>query len=257
MSSSREEETRRARELHLLRDERDREVEEAGGEKAGRVLLWTSQMLAALCVFQGDPAWAALLSLTFVSAAARSFHRFASDREGAPLLLGLAASAAALGLWVWFYLDTRPEWLTLGRLVEVIILFQALSALAALAFLGLTLGAFWVKFKVCHMDGDKWSAYFEGMPTTDLLGRMGMLLALALCLAAALGYFLFLWRGFPAPGRLTAVFLVIGALRLPGKMGERREELVTKLLRFKSASFSREAKEGAGGAEREKEDPEI
>ena len=231
---TRESKVRRARELHLLRDERDREVEAQGWEKAGRAVLWVSQTLAALCVLLDNPAWTALLSLTFVSAAARSFHRFASDREGAPLLLGLAASAAALGLWVWFYLDTRPEWLTLGRLVEVIILFQALSALAALAFLGLTLGAFWVKFKVCHMDGDKWSAYFEGMPTTDLLGRMGMLLALALCLAAALGYFLFLWRGFPAPGRLTAVFLAVGALRLSKKLGERREELVTKLLRFKS-----------------------
>ena len=200
MSSSREEETRRARELHLLRDERDREVEEAGGEKAGRVLLWTSQMLAALCVLQGDPAWAALLSLTFVSAAARSFHRFANDREGAPLLLGLAASASALGLWVWFFLENRPEWLTLGRLVEAAVLFQALSAVAALAFLGLTLGAFWLKFKIGRMDGDKWSAYFENMPTTGMLGRMGVLLALALCLAAALGYFLFLWRG-PAPAR--------------------------------------------------------
>ena len=42
MSHSREEEARRARELHLLRDERDREVEAAGGEKAGRAVLHAS-----------------------------------------------------------------------------------------------------------------------------------------------------------------------------------------------------------------------
>ena len=235
MAYSREEETRRARELHLLRDERDREVEAAGGEKAGRAVLYASQLLAALCVLQNDPAWAALLSLTFVSGAAKAFHRFASDREGLFLLLGLAASAAALGLWVWFFLENRPEWLTLWRLVEVFILFQALCAVAALAFLGLTLGAFWVKFKVQRMNEEKWTAYFEGLPTTALLLRLGVLLFLALCAAAALGYFLFLRRGFPAPGQLTAVFFVLGILRLPRKMGERREELVAKLLRFKPA----------------------
>ena len=140
-----------------------------------------------------------------------------------------------------------PDWTgaaemgKLTRLVEAAVLFQALSAVAALAFLGLTLGAFWLKFKIGRMDGDKWSAYFENMPTTGMLGRMGVLLALALCLAAALGYFLFLWRGFPAPGRLTAVFLVIGALRLPGKMGERREELVIQATAYMFPPTRRDA----------------
>lgn len=149
MPDSRETETQQARELHLLRDERDREVDAQGAEKAGRAVLWASQLLAVLCIWQGDPAWAALLALTFVFAAAQLFHRFAADREGPPLLLGLAA-------------------------------------------------------------------------------------------AAALGYFVFRWRGFAHPGRLTAAFLLLGLLRLPKKLADRRDELVSKLLRFKSASFAPE-----------------
>lgn len=238
MPYSREEETQRVREQHLLRDERDYEVEAQGIEKAHRIILWTSQILAALCLLQNNPAWAALFSLTFASAAAKFFHRFSSDREKAPLLLGMASTAAALGLIAWFFLGNQPEWLTFGRLVEVVVLFQALLAVASLIFLGLTLGAFWLKFKIQHMDGDKWTAYFENMTTVNLLSRMGIFLFLSLLVTATLSYFLFQWRGFPCALQLTAVFFALGILRLSKKMGERRDELVTKLLRFKSSSVN-------------------
>lgn len=240
MPDSRETETQQARELHLLRDERDREVDAQGAGKAGRAVLWAAQLLAVLCIWQGDPAWAALLALTFVFAAAQLFHRFAADREGPPLLLGLAAAAAAVGLAVWFFLHSRPAWLTVGRLVELAVLYNALCAAAAAAFLGLTLGAFWLKYKLGRMDGDKWEAYFSQMSTAGLLGRLGALLALGLAAAAALGYFVFRWRGFACPGQLTAAFLLLGLLRLPKKLADRRDELVSKLLRFKSASFAPE-----------------
>ena len=46
MPDSRETETQQARELHLLRDERDREVDAQGAGKAGRAVLWASQLLA-------------------------------------------------------------------------------------------------------------------------------------------------------------------------------------------------------------------
>ena len=251
MQNSREEETQRVREQHLLRDERDYEVEAQGIEKAHRVILWISQILAALCVLQNNPAWAALFSLTFASAAAKSFHRFSSDREKAPLLLGIASTVVAFGLVAWFFLGSRPEWLTFGRLIEVVVLFQALLAVASAIFLGLTLGAFWLKFKIQHMDGDKWTAYFENMTTVNLLGRMGILLFLSLCVAAALSYFLFQWRGFPCAWQLTVVFLALGILRLPKKMGDRREELVTKLLRFKSSSFDTDSEHGKASDDKE------
>lgn len=151
-----------------MRDERDYEVEAQGIEKAHHIILWISQILAALCVLQNNPAWAALFSLTFASAAAKFFHCFSSDREKAPLLLGMVSTAVALGLVAWFFLGNQPEWLTFGRLLEVVVLFQ--------------------------------------------------------------------WRGFPCVWQLTVVFFVLGLFRLSKKMGERREELVTKLLRFKSSS---------------------
>ena len=48
--------------------------------------------------------------------------------------------------------------------------------------MGLTLGAFWLKKKVHHMDGEKWEAYFQNLPTTALLMRLGVLLAVGVLL---------------------------------------------------------------------------
>lgn len=233
MSDTRKEEARRARELHLLRDERDLEVEAEGSRKAGSAVLTASQLLAVLCVLQENPAWTALLSLSFVAGAVRAFHQFASDREGLYLLLGLAASAAALALCGWFFLDFWPEWLSAGRLLGLAVLFEVSRAVAALCFVGLTLGAFWLKKKVHHMDGEKWEAYFQNLPTTALLMRLGVLLAVSLLVAAALSYFLLAGLSFPTPVRLAAVFCVGNGVLLSRKMSERREALVGKLLRVK------------------------
>ena len=152
--------------------------------------------------------------------------------------LSVAATAVIAVMAAWFFLHSRPAWLTVGRLVELAVLYNALCAAAAAAFLGLTLGAFWLKYKLGRMDGDKWEAYFSQMSTAGLLGRLGALLALGLAAAAALGYFVFRWRGFAHPGRLTAAFLLLGLLRLPKKLADRQDELVAKLLQFKSASFA-------------------
>ena len=233
MTHTRDEERRRALNLGLLRDERDREVQQAGQGKAAAALLTVSQLLAALCVLQGDPAWTILLSLTFVAGAARSFHQFACDRAGLYLALGLAASAAALALCGW-YVFYQPAF-TFRRLVQLLILLQVFNAGTALVFLGLTLGAFWLKFKVQHMDTDKWTAYFEGLPTPALLIRLGLLMGTALLITSALAVPVFQWAGFSQPIQLALVFCVMSALRLARKFGRRREELVEKLLRLKPA----------------------
>ena len=62
----RSEDLKQARDLHLIRDERDREVEAEAGLRAGRAVMLVSQLLAAACLMQRDPAWLALLSLNFV-----------------------------------------------------------------------------------------------------------------------------------------------------------------------------------------------
>ena len=94
----RREELNQVRALHLLRDERDLEVQADAGDRAGNLVLRFSQLLAAVCLLRGEPAWTALLSLTFVSAAVRCFCWFRHDRARLYLVLGLTASAAALGL---------------------------------------------------------------------------------------------------------------------------------------------------------------
>ena len=52
----RSEDLKQARDLHLIRDERDREVEAEAGLRAGRAVMLVSQLLAAACLMQRDPA---------------------------------------------------------------------------------------------------------------------------------------------------------------------------------------------------------
>lgn len=89
MSHTREEEWKQVRALHLVRDERDREVGAAAKGRAGDAVLAASQLFAAVCLLRGDPAWAAFLSLTFVGGGAQCLHRFWEDRERFFLICGL------------------------------------------------------------------------------------------------------------------------------------------------------------------------
>ena len=234
--TDRKAETRRARVLYLLRDERDREIEAEGRRWAGAAALLVSQGLAALCVLQEDPAWSVLLSLSFLTGAVRSFHRLLRDRAWFWLLPGLAAAGATAALWGWYWTRGTGDGLTLGRLAALLAFFAVMNGLAALLFLGLTLGAFRLKYRICRMDGEKWTAYFAGLSLPALLARLGVLLGLALAGAAALCWGILRWRGVPGAGRLAAVFLAMSGARLVRRLSARREALVEKLLRLHPAA---------------------
>lgn len=97
----RSEDLKQVRDLHLVRDERDREVEAAAGLRAGNAVVLVSQLLSAVCLLQDDPAWMALLSLTLVWGGVKGFWRFRQDQERIYLVWGLltcAGAAALLGL---------------------------------------------------------------------------------------------------------------------------------------------------------------
>ena len=227
------EDLKQTRDLHLLRDERDREVEAAAQARAGRAVVLASQLLAAVCLLWGDPAWTVFLSLTFVSGAARSFCQYAQDREGIYLVLGLAAGAIALVL-AGSYL--HPGWLAGMSFTQVIgyaVLCWVLTAVAGLVFVGLLLGMFYLAHRIGHMEGERWEQYFRSVSTAGLLLRMGTVMALALGLVAACSCPLFDLLGFQEPEKLAALFLVAGGARLLEKFSRQREELIRKLLRLK------------------------
>ena len=48
----RSEDLKQVRDLHLVRDERDREVEAAAGLRAGNAVVLVSQLLSAVCLLQ-------------------------------------------------------------------------------------------------------------------------------------------------------------------------------------------------------------
>ena len=178
MSHTREEEWKQVRALHLVRDERDREVGAAAKGRAGDAVLAASQLFAAVCLLRGDPAWAAFLSLTFVGGGAQCLHRFWEDRERFFLICGLAASACGAALGCWYLLQDPGTGPSLGRLAAFALLISLLTSLSGLIFVPLLLGAVWLKYKVGHMDGEAWEHYFQSVSTVGLLLRGGVLLLL-------------------------------------------------------------------------------
>ena len=234
MRRTRQEEFHQIQDLGLIRDERDRALQAAAQGRACSALVVVSQLLAAACLLQGDPAWAALLSLTFVNWTVQNFCRFGADGSKLSLLLGLLAGAAALGLAGWYLVQGQEEGLfSLGRLVGFGLLACLLISLAGLAFLALTLSTLWLAGKLWHMDGARWERFFQSSSTLSLLACLGGLMALAMALVSIVSIPLFQLLGFPAPERLALVLLASGWTYLLNKLSRRREKLIRLLLRLK------------------------
>ena len=234
MANTRWEELHKIRDLGLIRDERDRELQAAGRSRALSILLAVSQLLAAACLLRGDPAWTALLSLTPVSWAVQGLRLFGSDRSRLGLAVGLASGAAALGLMGWYLLQGQGAGLfSLGRLAAFALLSCVLIPLAGLVFVALFLAAVLLLAKLGRMDGARWEDFFSSAPTLALLGWLGGLMVLAMALVSVLSVPLFAALGFPVPERLALVLFAAGCARLLRKMGREREKLLGLLLKLK------------------------
>lgn len=229
----RSEDLKQARDLHLIRDERDREVEAETSLRAGRAVMLVSQLLAAACLMQRDPAWLALLSLTFVWGAAKGFLRFAQDREKLYLAWGLLTAAGAAVLLGTYFRQAWTAGMSLSRLISYAVLCRVLARLAGLVFVALLLGLFWLAHRIKHMEGEQWERYFHSVSSAGLLLRMGAVMAAALAAVAFLSVPLFARLGFQEPALLAALFFVAGGAHLLGRFSRRREELIRKLLKLK------------------------
>ena len=229
----RSEDLKQVRDLHLVRDERDREVEAAAGRRAGSAVVLASQLLSAACLLQGDPAWMALLSLTFVWSAAKSVHQFAQDRERLYLAWGLLSGAGAAVLLGGYFHRAWSAGMSLSRLIGYAVMCRLLTAAAGLLGVGLLLGIFWLAHRIGHMEGARWEQYFQSVSTAGLLLRMGAVMAAALAAVAAISAPLFARLGFQQPELLAALFFVAGGAHLLGKFSRRRDELIRKLLKLK------------------------
>ena len=229
----RREDLKQVRDLHLVRDERDREVEAEAGRRAGSAVVLVTQLLAAVCLLRGDSTWLALLSLTFVWGAVKGFCHFGQDREKLSLAWGLLTGAGAAVLLGAYFRQAWAAGMSLSRLISYAVLCRVLTMAAGLLWAGMLLGIFYLAHKVGHMEGDRWEQYFRSVSTAGLLLRMGAVMAVALAAVAALSCPLFHRMGFAEPVKLAALFFVAGGAHLLGKFGRRREELIQKLLRLK------------------------
>ena len=195
MTRTKQQELEQAQNLHLIRDERDLELENRARSRAHAGLQLGCLLLAALCYLQGDPAWTVLLAVGFLSGLLALFL-------GGPFLVRL--------------LGEGP--LSPGRLACFVLLAALLTALAGLLFVLMVLSAFWLKAKLHRMDGDRWEDYFQSVSTLRLLLCLGGASLLSLLLTAWASVPLFSVLGFPAPERLAVVYLAAGAVKMFHKL---------------------------------------
>ena len=221
MTRTKQQELEQAQNLHLIRDERDLELENRARSRAHAGLQLGCLLLAALCYLQGDPAWTVLLALPLLGCSIQCFCRYAGDRE--PLFLG--------GPFLVRLLGESP--LSPGRLACFVLLAALLTALAGLLFVLMVLSAFWLKAKLHRMDGDRWEDYFQSVSTLRLLLCLGGASLLSLLLTAWASVPLFSVLGFPAPERLAVVYLAAGAVKMFHKLSRGREEVLRQLIRLK------------------------
>lgn len=234
MTRTKQQELEQAQNLHLIRDERDLELENKARSRAHADLQLGCLLLAALCYLQGDPAWTVLLALPLLGWSIHCFCRYAGDREALFLAGGLLSGLPALLLGAPFLgrlLGTGP--LSPGRLACFVLLAALLTALAGLLFVLAVLAAFWLKGKLHRMDGDRWEDYFQSVSTLRLLLCLGGASLLSLVLTAWADIPLFSFLGFPVPERLALVYLAAGGIRLLQKLSRGREEMLRQLIRLK------------------------
>ena len=114
----------------------------------------------------------------------------------------------------------------MGRLVSAVILFYALEKLAVLLAVPLLLGAVWLKYKVHHMDGDKWDRYFRTMPN----GKYAALIA------AGAAFLIYRHFQFPEPALTALLLVVLGELRAVRKLDDHKAELWARLRKLSRTS---------------------
>lgn len=139
----------------------------------------------------------------------------------------------------WGCLCAAPAlWLEKGlvarmKTVGLLALLLGLQAAASLLFIPALLGAFWVKKKVCRMDGEKWETYFRGISRRGWLLRFFAVYLPPLLLVSGGGYILFRAFSFSYPLGLAAFTFCLGIARAAWKLLRHRSELAEKLERLR------------------------
>lgn len=111
-------------------------------------------------------------------------------------------------------------------------LLLGLVTFAGLCCIPCLLGVFWLKGKLCRMDGARWEQYLDDIGGRGFLARILAVYLLTLLFTTAMGYGLFALFGFPAPWALALLTFLAGAARTGVRLVRRRQELSEKLRRL-------------------------
>ena len=118
------------------------------------------------------------------------------------------------------------------KLVGGLISFYLLQKIAVLAAVGLFLLAIWVKFKVSHMDKDKWDRYFQEKSNRGYVAVFFFFYLIPHLALGGVAYFIYRGFSFPAPEVLALLVPVLGILKAIRRLDEHKEKLWAKIRTF-------------------------
>ena len=119
-------------------------------------------------------------------------------------------------------------------LMVIIGLFVSISAII---WVGILLGSFCLKKKICKMDGEKWGKYLSQMTATEYLTRGGIMYALALAISSTCGYFVFQHFSYENPLVLSVIIFVLGGVKATFHLTKNKEKLMDKLQGIKTGEY--------------------
>ncbi|WP_326522331.1 DUF6442 family protein [Faecalispora sporosphaeroides] len=85
-----------------LKDERDEQIDTRSKSHALEFMIAATQVLTAMCLIKGNPAWKGSLALLFLGGAADLFYKYDQYSEKPYIQIGIVIGLIGIALLVWF-----------------------------------------------------------------------------------------------------------------------------------------------------------
>ena len=119
----------------------------------------------------------------------------------------------------------------------LIVIIGLLISISAIIWVGILMLSFYIKKKICKMDGKKWTEYLNNMTNNGYLVRAGIMYLLAILISSILGYFIFSIFSYENPIILSVVVFILSGAKAAFKFTKNKEELLNKIKGLKNTEY--------------------